>query len=165
MLSPSRSLRLIALCVTLAIGAMLAGCTASPVYGTGDAQLALARGSMDERNEQLAFRALETRLSFAQAEDMPRLELTVSVSSSAPGLSRVTRPTTTEREMLATITYRVVAADGSILTTGSRTARASYVTSPQALADDNARMGAEARAITAAADALRLVLLAQFGAS
>jgi len=161
MWSPDQALR--ALALTLVTATTLAACTVSPVHAPNQGQggLDLAIAAPDSRLEQIATRVLSQRLVLAPGENPMQLDISISISASRPGLSRVSRPVT-ERELLASLTYRV-SRDGEIVTSGTRTGRATYVSSPQVLAGDFARTDAEERAVTAAAEAVRLALLAQLG--
>jgi len=167
MWSPSRSGRALALSLALTAAGGLAACTVSPVHAPNGARgaLDLTVAAPDSRLEQIAWRVLTERLVLAPGPEPMELDFSVSVRSSTPGVARIRRPAA-EREMLATLTYRVTRG-GEVLASGSRTGRATYVTGPsnnaQFLATDFAVDDAQERAVTAAAEAVRLALLAQFG--
>lgn len=156
-------LRAAGLALVLAAPMALAGCTLTPVHGGAGqiAPLALTYAEPNSRLEQVAYQALSARFDQGGPES-PEVRLRVSTGATRLGLS-ATRSPVTERMITATLTYSVVQ-NGETLASGSRQASANYHTTGQTVADDAARAGAEEQAIRAAAETVRLALIAELGA-
>jgi LPS-assembly lipoprotein len=146
--------------IALAAAGLLAGCTLTPVYGDAAKSsqgLALSYAEPETRLEQVVYRTLSGRLGPTRA-DAPHLSAQVSSSAAQIGLSAVPGPLS-DYKLTVTITYRVQQ-DGVEIASGTRSATAGYQTNGQIVADDAARAGAEEQAAKAAAEMVRLALLA-----
>lgn len=155
-------LRTAGLALVLAAPMALAGCTLTPVHGNAGqvAPLALSYAEPNSRLEQVAYQALSARFDQGGPES-PEVALRVSVGNTRLGVS-ATRSPVTERMITATVTYTLVQ-NGVTLASGSRQASANYHTTGQTVADDAARIGAEEQATRAAAETVRLALIAELG--
>lgn len=152
--------RAAALGFALSASLALSGCTLTPVYGDAAAarsSLALSYAEPETRLEQVVYQTLSARLG-SDDPSAPRFSATVSAGVSRLGVSELSSPLT-DYLVTATITY-TVAQNGTTLTSGSRTGTASYQTTGQYLADDTARANAQEQAARAAAEAVRLALIA-----
>lgn len=140
---------------------VLAGCTIAPVHGDRGAMtsapLPLAYASPDTRLEQVFYQTLAARLGTTDAPDAPIVTARVLSSASDIGLSDRREPVT-DRQAVATITYRVEKS-GEILASGRRTATAHYRSTGQVLADDIARQKADKDAVRAATQSVIAALL------
>ena len=156
------SLRAAMLALALAAPVVLGACSGlRPVYGEPASvveRVELAYSKPGSRLEQIVIETLKLRLGASDAAGVP--SLTVTASSSTRGLTstRVTKPFT-QREVTVTARYRL-SAGGRLIGSGSRTASASYGTSGQVMADEAALKDATERAGVAAAEAVRLAVLA-----
>jgi hypothetical protein len=74
----------------------------------------------------------------------------------------VTRPSD-QREARVSAVIRIVAADGSVVFSGSRYATALFATSGQVFADTEAEQDAEERAARALAETIRLTIIGALG--
>jgi hypothetical protein len=144
---------------------MLSACTFSPVYSGALASqplLNLAYAKPNSRLEQIVYQELSLRLGRSEAETAPLA--TVSVSSSAGGLGFLTATANPSKPHRVTVTATVTIArrDGSDVDPISFTRRATaeYTTNNQVLADTTAATEASERAARAAAESLRLAVLA-----
>jgi len=162
MWSSSRLLRngLIVLALSVA-GGGLAGCTFTPVYGdygVSQQRLELAYSRPATRLDQIIIQELSLRLGKSDNPDAPLV--TISSSSSNRALTRTgtTKPTT-QYEMTVNISY-TLAADGRVVAVGSRSASAAWTSRGQVFADDAASRDAAERAARAAAETVRLSILA-----
>lgn len=156
----SSILRAAAFALAVSAPLVLAGCTLTPVYGDAAAarsELALNYAEPSSRLEQIVYQTLSARLRPGDT-DAPTLSATVSSSSSPVGLTENVGPMT-DRQMTVTINYSVTR-DGTVVTSGRRDASVGYQTSGQYLADDSARAGAQEQAARAAAENVRLALIA-----
>lgn len=148
------------LALILSASIALGGCTLTPVYGeasTADAALALSYTAPETRLEQIVYQTLSARLG-AQSAGAPEFSARVSTRAGRLGLSDVSSPVT-DRQVEATITWRVT--DGeTVLASGTRSATSPYQTTGQILADQAAQAGAEEQATRAAAETVRLALIA-----
>lgn len=155
----SSVLRAAALALAVSATVILGGCSLTPVYGDAAARSALALNyaEPDNRLEQIVYQTLSARLGGGDAA-APLFSASVSASASRLGVSEVASPLT-DYLVTATIDYRVTR-DGTVLTSGRRTATATYQTTDQYLADDAARISANEQAVRAAAETVRLALIA-----
>lgn len=156
----SSILRAAAFALAVSAPLVLAGCTLTPVYGDAAAarsELALNYAEPSSRLEQIVYQTLSARLRPGDA-GAPTLSATVSSSASRTGLADVASPMT-DRQITVTINYSVTR-DGTVVTSGRRDASVGYQTSGQYLADDSARAGAQEQAARAAAENVRLALIA-----
>lgn len=139
----------------------LAGCTAfTPVYGergVSQQRLELAYSEPGNRLDQLVIQDLSLKLGKSGDPDAPLVTI-----SSSPANRTLTRTGTakpvTQQEVTVTVSY-TVAADGRLVTFGSRSASASWTSSGQVYADEAAYRDAEERAARAAAETVRLSIL------
>lgn len=155
-----------ALCAMLVASAgMLGACSFQPVYSSALAaspSLALAYGKPNSRLEQIVYQELALRLGESEAATAPLA--TVSVSSGGSGVAFMTaNPAVTEQQRVSvtatlTITQRNGGSTPPLVLT--RTATAQYTTSNQVLANTEAATEATERAAKAAAESLRLAVLA-----
>lgn len=152
--------RAAALALVLAAPLALGGCTLTPVYGeaavAGEA-LALSYAEPQTRLEQVLYQTLSARLGRAET-GAPEFSATVGTSATRIGLSSVPGPVS-DRQVVATVTFSVVR-DGAVLASGRRSATAGYQTTGQIVADQAALTGAEEQATRAAAETVRLALIA-----
>ncbi|MET3927714.1 hypothetical protein [Devosia sp. 2618] len=154
-----------------ALGAMLLGaslalgaCSFSPVYSGALAEqplLNFAYAKPNSRLEQVVYQELALRFGSSDSETAPLARVSVSVSTDRPLMSRTNNPNKlTELTVTATlvVTYR----DGRTVEPVrlSHFATAQYTTSSQVLANNVARTDAAERAAKAAAESLRLAILA-----
>lgn len=148
------------LALVLSAPIALAGCTLTPVYGdaaaTNDA-LALAYAEPGSRLEQVVYQQLSKRLGEG-GPGAPVFSATVAISVTSIGLSDVPSPIT-DQQVVATIDYSVTR-DDAIIASGARSASAGYQTTGQLVADQAAGAGAQEQATRAAADTVRLALIA-----
>lgn len=146
----------------------LAGCSSfTPVYGdTGiGASLernAFAYGKPKTRLEQIIYQDLILRFGRAAGTDVPTIRVATSTASRELTKSDVTRPSD-QHEATVTAAIEIVAADGSVVFSGDRSASALYATSGQVLADTEAQRDAEERAARALAETIRLTILGVLG--
>lgn len=154
------ALRAAGLALVLSAPIALGGCTLTPVYGdaaaTG-AALALTYAEPSSRLEQIVYQELSGRLG-TSGPGAPLFSANVAVSATSIGLSDVPSPVT-DRQVVATITYSVTQGE-TILADGTRSATSGYQTTGQIVADQAAQKGAEEQATRAAAETVRLALIA-----
>ncbi|KRA47882.1 hypothetical protein ASD80_03565 [Devosia sp. Root635] len=148
----------------LGLGAALAACSFSPVYSGAVASqpmLNLAFAKPGSRLAQVISQELALRFGTSDAATAPLASVSASSSSRVVGLSATTNPNKLAR-MTVTATLVIVRRDGTDAApmTFTRTASAEYTTSGQVLADTAARGEAAERAARAAAESLRLAMLA-----
>lgn len=148
----------------LAAGTALGACSFSPVYsGTLASQpmLNLAYAKPTTRLEQIIYQELALRFGWSDAETAPLASVTATSSAVGIGLSQTASPNKLNR-VTVTATLTVSRRDGSATEPVSftREASADYTTSSQVLADTAAANEAAERAAKAAAESLRLALLA-----
>lgn len=151
--------------MTLGGAAALAGCTLTPVYSSGrladSPQLNLAYAKPGTRLAQIIYQDLALHFGSSDSPTAPLATVSVSVRTSGTALSRTVNPNK-PAQATVTATLTIVGRDGS--TTPpirvTRFASAGYTTNSQVLADIEARREAEERAAAAAAESLRLAVLA-----
>jgi hypothetical protein len=146
-------------------GAVLGACSFSPVYsGTLASQplLNLSYAKPESRPEQVIYQELALRLGSSDSPTAPLA--TVSASASAGGLGFLTATDNPSKPYRVTVTATLTIAqrDGSdseplVIT---RRATAEYSTNSQVLSDTAAANEASDRAGKAAAESLRLAVLA-----
>ena len=159
-------LKPLALIVSLAlVSTSLAACAFQPVYSGKLAEnLQLAYAEPTTRLEQIVYQELSFRLGKTTSPKAPLVAVAVSASSSTPYLSVTANPNK-PYEATATATLTVTPRDGvdekSITIT--RTAKAQFTQTGQVLANEAALIEAQERATRAAAESLRLALLAALG--
>ncbi|WP_417579063.1 LPS assembly lipoprotein LptE [Pelagibacterium sp.] len=163
-MSFAKPIRAACLGTVLATASLLAGCTFTPVYGDAalaNQTLALTYTEPNTRLEQLVYRALTAKLGTGKA-NAPQLSAQVSITATEIGLAAVSGAVS-NYQLTATVTYSVLQ-NGQSIANGSRSATAFYQTNGQIIADDAARSGAEEQAVTAAAETVRLALIADLTA-
>ncbi|MCR6671116.1 LPS assembly lipoprotein LptE [Devosia ginsengisoli] len=150
--------------LALGLATALGACSFTPVYsGTAANQplLELAYAKPATRLEQIVYQELALRFGRSENETAPLAQVRVSSSAPAIGYSATANPNKPYRATV-TATLTLTRRDGTtaeplVLT---RQASAEYTTSGQVLADTAARTDADERAAKAAAESLRLALLA-----
>jgi hypothetical protein len=160
-MSWSRPFRIAALAVALAAPAALAGCSSfAPVYGTSAAGQAVPSFSFappGNRLEQVVIQELELR--FGDSGGVP-VEAVVTTITQVRNLAR-SRTTNPGEPIAVTVTATLTAQpSGAAPWQISRRAEAHYTRSGQVLADTVAAEDAAERAAKAAAESLRLAILA-----
>ena len=163
-MSLSSSMRSIALAAILLGGATALGaCSFTPVYSstlTGRQMLDLAYAKPTTRLEQIIYQELALRFGTSESATAPLVMATVATTTTAIGLSATANPNKPYRATV-TATLVVTPRDGSGKPLSlTRQASAEYTTSGQVLADTAAATDAQERAAKAAAESLRLALLA-----
>jgi hypothetical protein len=151
--------------LVLGLGMALSACSFSPVYQTGtlasQPKLNLAYAKPTSRIEQIIYQDLALRFGETVDETSPLVTVSTSTSGARIGISQTSNPNETQRLTLtatATITYRDGSKRPPLAIT--RTASADYTTTNQVLANIEAAGDAGDRAAKAAAESLRLALLA-----
>jgi len=164
-MSLSEPLRPLAAAILLALMPALAACSSfQPVYSGRLAQqpaLELAYARPANRLEQIIYQELSLRLGSSTSPSAPLVAVTASASSTTPFLSATDSPSKPYRATVTaslTITPRDGVDTAPIRLTRSATAQ--YTTNSQVLADRSAEIEAQERAARAAAESLRLAVLA-----
>jgi hypothetical protein len=142
----------------------LGACSFQPVYsGTLASQpmLNLAFAKPTSRLQQVVYQELALRFGSSDAATAPLVTVSVTSSAGAVGLSVTSNPNKLYRSVV-TATLTIARRDGSNVApmTFTRQASAEYTTSGQVLADTAAANEAAERAAKAAAESLRLAMLA-----
>ena len=164
-MSWSSSMRSIALAaILLGAATALGACSFTPVYsGTLASQpmLNLAFAKPATRLEQIVYQELALRFGSSDAATAPLAQATVSSSVATINISATANPNK-GRRVTVTATLVVTPRDGGQTQPMSftRQASADYTTSGQVLADTAAATEAAERAAKAAAESLRLAMLA-----
>ena len=164
-MSLSRALRPLAIAGMLTLSAALGACSFAPVYSSGSLAsqplLNLAFAKPNTRLEQVVYQELGLRFGHSEAATAPLAQVSVSAPTSDSVFSQTRNPAK-PMEVTATATLTITYRDGSgkppVKLT--RFATASYSRSGQVLADKEAEREAAERAARAAAESLRLGLLA-----
>lgn len=166
-MSSSSPLRRLAVAV-LALGLLpaLGACSFSPVYsGTLASQpsLNLAYAKPNSRLEQVIYQELALRLGSSDAETAPLATVVAGSSAGDMALSGTANPNKPV-EVTVTATLTIARRDGTVAEPISftRKATANYTRNGQVLADNAAATEAAERAAKAAAESLRLAILASF---
>ena len=143
----------------------LAGCTGlTPVYGErgiGTERHALNYSKPNSRLEQIIYQELVLRFGRTSDPSSPTARITTSSSTRDLTLSQVKpfgRPSE-QYEATVTALIELIAADGSVILSTSRSAAALYSTASQALAASEAEREAGERAARELAETVRLTLL------
>lgn len=150
--------------LALSLGPVLGACSFTPVYSgalASQPSLDLAYGKPNSRLEQVVYQELALRFGSSESETAPLA--TVAVSSSAADMTlAVTANPSKPMEVTVTATLTIARRDGSDAQPMSftRKATANYTRSGQVLADNAAATEASERAAKAAAESLRLAVLA-----
>lgn len=159
----SRLFRPIAMAgVLLGAGAMLGACSFTPVYGGATAAqptLSLAYAKPASRLEQIIYQELALRFGRADAAAARLAMVTVSTATAAIGMSATANPHKLAR-VTVTATLNISDRDGANPLTITRHATADYTTSDQVMANQTSATEAGERAAKAAAESLRLGILA-----
>jgi hypothetical protein len=166
-MSLSKSLtRAAFMAVALASVAATAGCTSfRPVYGSGtlaaQPMLDLAYAKPNSRLEQVIYEELSLRLGESSDATAPLASVRVTQSVANSTISR-TQNLRKPVEVTVTATLTITQRDGSSaeIKTYTRRATANYTRSSQVIADNVAATEAAERAAKAAAESLRLAVLA-----
>jgi hypothetical protein len=143
---------------------LVPGCSPlTPIYGDASrprsAQASFRFSEPETRLEQIVYRELSLRFAQSTAPGTP--ELTVSTTRRARDLGKTSREPFDQTEVTVIATATVML-DGAVVYSATRQAAAIYADSDQILANVSARDDAEERAARAAAESLRLALLASF---
>ena len=168
MWSSSRVLRNGVVGVLLLGGTLgLAGCSFTPVYsdggvGAGLRENAFAYAKPTTRLEQIIYQELILRFGKAQGIDAPTVHVKTGASSRDLTRSFVVRPSD-QKEATVSAAISIVAADGSVVYTGTRSAAALYSVNGQVFADTEAEKEAYERAARELAETIRLTLLGALG--
>lgn len=139
----------------------LAGCTFTPVYGdygVTQQRLEVAYSKPGSRLDQIVIQDLSLRLGKSDDPDAPLISISSSASSRTLTRTGTSKPVT-QQQVTVNVSY-TVAADGRVVTFGSRSASASWTSSGQVYADEAAYKDAEERAARAAGETVRLSILA-----
>jgi hypothetical protein len=141
----------------------LAGCTIRPVYSGPDINLMAWAFQYDQPATRLAMvvrDVLAVHFNVSKDPSAPRLRITASQWNRGLTLSRTIGPVgNLQAVVTATVT---VFNDSGVIFTATRSASANFQTNNQALANNEASIEAGERAAKAAAESLRLALLANF---
>lgn len=150
----------------LVSGALLGACSFQPVYSGALATnptMDIAYAKPTSRLEQVVYQELALRLGSSASETAPLATVSVALSGAyIGGMTAAPGPNTPAR-VTATATLTITRRDGSktapvVIT---RMATADYTTSNQVLASNSASTEAGERAARAAAESLRLAVLAE----
>lgn len=164
-MSLSKALRPMAFAgLLLGMGLALGACSFSPVYSGALADqpmLNLAYAKLNSRLEQVIYQELSLRFGSSSAETAPLAKVTASRSVTTEARSVTANPGK-PRAVTVTATLTITKRDGtqSAPVTITRSATAEYTQSDQIMANNAAVSDAEERAAKAAAESLRLGVLA-----
>ncbi|KKB13769.1 hypothetical protein VE25_00125 [Devosia geojensis] len=152
------------LAIAIVLGGTLSACTMAPVYSDPQAvsqRLAFTYAEPNSRLEQIVYQELRLRFGVSEAPDARQVRVSVSASGPRQGLSATPNPNTLRR-MTATARLTILPPAGSTQppVTITRTATADFTTNAQAFAARESVIEAQERATRAAAESLRLALLA-----
>jgi LPS-assembly lipoprotein len=152
-------------CAGLTAVLLLAGCNAAPLYGSGpglapSAPL-IAYAEPVSRLDQVIYNELRLRLPPSQAPGAPRLAVTAATTGFDEALSRTANPNTLRAITVTATATLTPAAPGANPVRITRAATANYTTNDSALSSQEAVIEASERAARAAAEQLRLALLAE----
>lgn len=149
----------------MSAAAIVSGCSSfKPVYGDASnvqGSMNFAYAKPNSRLEQLVYQELSLRLGSSDSATAPLASVTVGAGAADLVLSQTANPNK-PKEITATATLTITPRDGSgaPVQTYTRRATANYTTSGQVLADKTAENDAAERATKAAAESLRLAVLA-----
>lgn len=162
MSSPSALLRRVLLALALSGATLLAACSGlQPVHGErgiGTERTAFRYASPAGRFDQIIYQELALKLGRSTRAEAPLLRVTTSTSRRDLTRTAVTRPSK-QQELVLTALIEIVAADGAVVWSGTRSAAALYATDSQALAATEAEREAGERAARALAETVRLSVL------
>jgi LPS-assembly lipoprotein len=141
---------------------VLAGCSGlTPVYGERgltQQRLPLAYAKPVTRLDQIVIQELALRLGRSTQPGSPLVTITSEASSRELTTTDVASPRE-EQEVTVRVSYTIIV-DGVVVGSGTRRATAGYATVGQVLADRSAADDAAERAARAAAETVRLSILA-----
>ncbi|WEK04204.1 MAG: hypothetical protein P0Y65_18795 [Candidatus Devosia phytovorans] len=165
-MSLSNTLRVLGFsAVVLASGAFLGACSFQPVYSgvvANQPMLNLAYAKPASRLEQVVYQEFSLRLGASDAPTAPLAQVAIALGSGgmAPMTDTVSGVEQARVEVTATLTLtrRDGSTDKPLVI--SRRATAQYTTNDQVFANSTAATEAQERAAKAAAESLRLALLA-----
>ncbi|WP_404400966.1 hypothetical protein [Pelagibacterium halotolerans] len=141
---------------------LLSACSLGPVYSSAEqtqSALALRYAAPTSRLEQIVYQDLARELGRASDPAAPTLSVSIRISETRVGLSSATSPLS-DRQVVAAATW-TVQENGTVVSTGKRTAVSGYQRTGQTFADDQAEANAEEQAVHAVAQSIRLALLAE----
>lgn len=164
-MSWSNSLRLLGFAALVASGTVLGACSFQPVYsGTTASQpmLNLAYAKPASRLEQIVYQELSLRLGSSDAPTAPLAQVAISTGSGGIAAMTETVSGVEQARIEVTATLTLTRRDGSNAQplVIARRATAQYTTNDQVFANNTAATEAQERAAKAAAESLRLALLA-----
>jgi len=144
---------------------LLGACSFQPVYGgttASQSQLDLAFAKPNTRLEQIIYQDLALRLGSSASETAPLASVSVAIGSGGNTMrsANASAADFAQTSVTATLTITPRGAGAEKPLTITRTATAQYTTSGQVLADTTAATEAQERAAKAAAESLRLGILA-----
>ncbi len=152
------------LAAMLGAGTMLSGCSFSPVYSgalASQPSLALAYARPNSRLEQIIYQELSLRFGSTDSPTAPLVSVSLVPVVSEMVMSRTDNPTKPlEAAVTATLTITPRDGVGGPPQTYTRRATAGYTQNDQVLAGRRAQEEALERAAKAAAESLRLAVLA-----
>ena len=159
----SSAWRVLLTVVALLAAFALASCTGfKPVYGTGgvgDQRVEIKYGDPNNRLEQIIYDDLALKLGKAEGGATPTLY--IAAYPGAAGLtSGVVVSPKSEAQATVTANIQLVASDGQVLFSGSRSQTADYTNGPQAFANEETFANATEQAAHLLADTIRLQVLA-----
>lgn len=140
---------------------LLAGCGFQPLHGTRGASGGLPAveiGPIEEREGQILRSLLIDRLGDAHGRADYLLDATLTVSSSSLGIRR--DEVATRAQVYVTVTYVLTDRDGLVLDDGNVRKIANLNLSASEFASDTSKDAAARRALTLAADELRIRITA-----
>ena len=150
--------------ILLGTAMALGACSFQPVYSGALASqplLDLAYAKPNSRLEQVIYQELALRLGSSEAETAPLAVVSASSSAADLALSSTANPSKPQ-DVTVTATLTITRRDGTTVAplTFTRRATANYTRNGQVLADNAAAAEAAERAAKAAAESLRLAVLA-----
>ena len=129
---------------------LLSACSLAPLHGNGAGRYRLSYEAPNSRLEQIIYQDLVARLGRSDSPGAYKVTVSVSSNNVTPGTGSV--------GLSARLVIR--APDGSSsLFNGTRTASATYVGTPQAVASQQAANDASERAAHQLAETIRLTIL------
>lgn len=167
-MSLSKSLtRMVFITAALLSVAVVSGCSGlRPVYGSGSLaaqpMLDLAFAKPNSRLEQVVYEELSLRFGESNADTAPLASVRITQSVASSAMSR-TENLRKPVEITVTVALTITPRDGSgEAVTFTRRATANYTRSAQVISDNAAAAEAAERAAKAAAESLRLAILAEY---
>ncbi|WP_108396733.1 hypothetical protein [Devosia submarina] len=160
----NKPLKLLLVAGIIGSAAALSGCSFSPVYSSAavsQGTLALAYAKPNSRLEQIVYQELSLRLGPTDSEAAPLASVSISPAIREMTLSRTDNPNRAmEAAVTATLTVTPRDGSGGAVQTYTRRATAQYTRNDQVLAERSAQEEALERAAKAAAESLRVAVLA-----